>query len=143
MSAAPNELSATLLSQIMTIAGQVAGSMREGFERLDLTESMANLIWILNPDADPLPMRKLASLLHCDPSNITLLSVKLEERELAERRPHPADGRVRTLLLTDRGRQVREQLLAMVTKRSPLAGLNDREQRQLQALLAKAITTAD
>lgn len=48
-----------------------------------------------------------------DPSNITLLSTKLEERGLAERRPHPGDGHVRTLVLTTEGRKVREQLLAI------------------------------
>jgi hypothetical protein len=30
------------------------------------------------PAADPVPLRKLAGQLHCDPSNITLLSAKLE-----------------------------------------------------------------
>jgi MarR family transcriptional regulator, organic hydroperoxide resistance regulator len=136
---ASDELSVELLNQLMILAGRVTGSMQEGLERLDLTETLANLLWNLRPDGDPLPLRKLADLLHCDPSNITVLSVKLEERGLAERRPHPADGRVRTLVLTGEGVRLRTRLVAMVTKRTPLAGLDEKERKQLQALLAKAI----
>ena len=97
---------------------------------------------LVRPDTDPLPLRKIAGLLHCDPSNVTLLSAKLEERGLAERRPHPRDGRVRTLVLTAEGRRIREQLIELVARHSPLAGLDDKEQRQLHALLDKAIAGA-
>ncbi|MEV6632645.1 MarR family transcriptional regulator [Actinoplanes sp. NPDC051470] len=136
---AVNEVAASLLYQVMAVAGQVIGRMQEGLERLDLTGPTANLLWILNPDAEPPPLRKLAALLHCDPSNVTLLSAKLEERGLAERRPHPRDGRVRTLVLTPEGRKTREQLLGIVAKRSPFADLDAEEQRHLQSLLGKAL----
>ncbi|MDX8141612.1 MarR family transcriptional regulator [Lentzea sp. BCCO 10_0061] len=97
------------------------------------------VLWLLQPNADPLPLRKIAGLLHCDPSNVTLLSTKLERQGLAERRPHPRDGRVRTLVLTEAGEEVRERLLNTVMRHSPLGGLTIEEQRQLHALLAKAI----
>lgn len=42
--------------------------------------------------------------MRCDPSNVTLLSAKLDEKGLAQRAPHPQDGRVRTLVLTAEGR---------------------------------------
>ena len=134
-----DEVAASLLYQVMAVAGQVTGRMHEGLERLDLTGPTANLLWMLKPDDEPQSLRKLATLLHCDPSNVTLLSTKLEERGLAERRPHPRDGRVRTLVLTPEGRRVREQLLGIVAKRSPFAELDADEQRQLQALLGKAL----
>jgi MarR family transcriptional regulator, organic hydroperoxide resistance regulator len=138
---AVDEVAASLLYQVMAVAGQVTGRMHEGLERLQLTGPTANLLWVLNPDAEPQSLRKLATVLHCDPSNITLLSAQLEERGLAERRPHPGDGRVRTLVLTSQGRKVREQLLTVVAKRSPFADLDAEEQRLLQALLAKALAT--
>jgi DNA-binding MarR family transcriptional regulator len=138
---AVDEVAATLLYQVMAVAGQVTGRMQEGLERLDLTGPTANLLWTLNPGAEPQSLRKLANLLHCDPSNITLLSAKLEERGLAERRPHPGDGRVRTLVLTAKGRKAREQLLAMAAKRSPFAELDAEEQRTLRSLLGKALTS--
>ena len=138
---AVDEVAASLLYQVMAVAGQVTGRMHEGLERLRLTGPTANLLWLLNPDTEPQSLRKLAALLHCDPSNITLLSGQLEERGLAERRPHPGDGRVRTLMLTPQGREVREQLLTIVAKRSPFAGLDAEEQHLLRTLLAKALTT--
>ena len=138
---AVDEVAAALLYQVMAVAGQVTGRMQEGLERLDLTGPTANLLWTLDPGAEPQSLRKLATLLHCDPSNITLLSTKLEERGLAERRPHPGDGRVRTLVLTAEGRKVREQLLTIVAKRSPFAELDAEEQRTLRSLLGKALTS--
>ena len=138
---AVDEVAASLLYQVMAVAGQVTGRMHDGLERLQLTGPTANLLWVLNPDAEPQSLRKLATVLHCDPSNITLLSAQLEDRGLAERRPHPGDGRVRTLVLTSQGRKVREQLLTVVAKRSPFADLDAEEQRLLQALLAKALAT--
>jgi DNA-binding MarR family transcriptional regulator len=138
---AVDEVAATLLYQVMAVAGQVTGRMQEGLERLDLTGPTANLLWTLDPGAEPQSLRKLATLLHCDPSNITLLSAQLEERGLAERRPHPRDGRVRTLVLTAEGRKTRERLLAIVAKRSPFAELDAEEQRTLRSLLSKALTS--
>ncbi|MDR7276615.1 MarR family winged helix-turn-helix transcriptional regulator [Catenuloplanes atrovinosus] len=136
---AVDEIAASLLHQVTTIAGQVTGRMQEGLERLDLTGPTANLLWVLNPEDDPQSLRRLATLLHCDPSNISLLSAQLEERGLAERHPHPRDRRVRTLVLTPEGRKVRERLLTVVAQRSPFADLDGEEQRLLQSLLAKAL----
>ncbi|SER36809.1 DNA-binding transcriptional regulator, MarR family [Lentzea xinjiangensis] len=136
------ELAASLLNQTMWLAGQISGRMQEALDRLDLTGPLANVLWLLQPDADPLSLRAIAGLLHCDPSNVTLLSAKLEQRGLAERRPHPRDGRTRTLVLTEAGEEVRERLLTTVMRHSPLAGLTLEEQEQLHALLAKAIDNA-
>ena len=75
-------------------------------------------------------------------SNVTLISAKLEEKGLAVRAPHPADGRVRTLVLTEEGRAVRERLLAGAYERSPFTSLGEREQQQLHRLLGKVLGAA-
>jgi DNA-binding MarR family transcriptional regulator len=134
-----NELAAELLDKVVSIAGRVSGIMHDGIETLDLTEPLANLVWLLDPNVDPVSLRKLAARLHCDPSNISQLSVQLEQRGLAERRPHPRDRRVRTLVLTPDGMEIRQRLVALVTARSPLSALDDAEQRQLNTILAKAL----
>ena len=136
------ELAALLLNQTMRLSGQISGRMQEALDRLDLTGPLANVLWLLQPDAEPLSLRTIAGLLHCDPSNVTLLSAKLEQRGLAERRPHPRDGRTRTLVLTEAGEDVRRRLLDTVMRHSPFAGLTLKEQQQLHALLAKAIDNA-
>ena len=61
------ELAASLLNQTMSLAGQISGRMQEGLDRLELTAPLANVLWLLRPDADPLSLRKIAGLLHCDP----------------------------------------------------------------------------
>jgi DNA-binding MarR family transcriptional regulator len=85
------------------------------------------------------PLRQVAERLRCDPSNVTLLSDQLEKKGLAERRPHPADRRVRTLVLTPAGVAARRKLLEHVQERSPLAALTEQQQRQLRELLAVAL----
>lgn len=134
-----DELAAELLDQVVGLAGRVAGILRDGLEALDLTEPLANLMWIVDPAADAVPLRTLAARMHRDPSNISLLCVQLEDRGFAERRPHPRDGRIRTLVLTEKGADVRQRLIALVTARSPLSVLDDAEQRQLHLMLTKAL----
>ena len=128
-----------LVEQVMAVALAIVQELKEAVRDLGLSESVAHLVWVLDPDADPVPLRQIADQLRCDPSNITLLSDQLEKKGLAERRPHPADGRVRTLVLTPAGVAARRKLLDHVQQRSPLAALDAEQQRQLQALLAAAM----
>lgn len=55
---------------------------------------------------EPLSQRRLAERFGCDPSNISVLVDRLVERELVERRPDPADGRVKLITATDAGREL-------------------------------------
>ena len=130
-----------LVEQVMAVALAIVHELKEAVRELGLSESVAHLIWVLDPDADPVPLRQVAERLRCDPSNITLLSDQLEEKGLAERRPHPADGRVRTLVLTPAGVAARRKLLRHVQERSLLSALDGEQQRQLQALLSVALAS--
>lgn len=133
------ELSRVLVEQALDLTAAIADDLRAVVRELDLTNPLANLVWLLDPDDDPVPLRQVAGRLHCDPSNVTLLSAQLEEKGLAERRPHPADGRVRVLVLTPAGEAVRRRLLEHVQQHSPLGALSSEQQRQLQELLAVAL----
>ena len=130
---------ALLVEQLIDLAAEVHGMTRELVERLGLGESEARLLWLIDPDAEPLPLRQVASRMHCDPSNVTLIGAKLEGRGLVRRAAHSRDGRVRTLVLTAAGRKMRERLLAGACARSPFGALDGREQRQLSQLLAKVL----
>ncbi len=48
-------------------------------------------------------MKELGKRMHCDPSFVTLVADMLEKRGLALREPHPADRRVKNIVLTDEG----------------------------------------
>jgi DNA-binding MarR family transcriptional regulator len=136
------ETNARLVEQLISLSALVVGMTKGVVEAEGLTESQANLLWLVDPAAEPLPLRQLAVRLQCDPSNVTLISAKLEEKGLARRAPHPADGRIRTLVLTDAGAEVRERLLAGAHARSPLTVLAEREQQQLHRLLDKVLSAA-
>ena len=128
-----------LVEQVMAVALAIVQELKGAVREIGLSESVAHLVWLLDPEADPMPLRQIADKLRCDPSNITLLAERLEEKGLAERRPHPADGRVRTLVLTPAGVAARRKLLQHVQERSPLAALDTEQQRQLQELLSAVL----
>jgi DNA-binding MarR family transcriptional regulator len=134
-----SDLTPALVEQVFSMAGAVSEALRAAVREAGITDSLAHLVWAIDPDVDPMPLRQIAGRLHCDPSNITLLADRLEEKGLAERRPHPADGRVRTLVLTPAGEQLRRSLMERVGEVSPLAALDVEQQRTLHELLATAL----
>ena len=70
---------------------------------------------LLHLDAEePRSMSTLAGAWKCDASNVTWLVDRLEEHGLAERRPHPGDRRIRTVVLTRKGEKVRAQIEARI-----------------------------
>lgn len=106
----------------------------------DLTPGELRALLALDPD-HPHPMRMLAGELRCDASNVTWLADRLEERGLVERRTDPADRRVKTLALTDRGRTARGKIDAHLRVPPPaLLTLSSAELRTLQHLLEKCVT---
>ena len=126
-----------LLDQLVDVATLTRDQITDVLAEFDLTESLAGMMWMLDPERDPVPMRELARRLRCDPSNVTLMGTKLERAGLVERRPHPTDGRVRTLALTPQGQQVWERLAHRLRSTSPVLSLTPAEQQQLGTLLEK------
>ena len=58
--------------------------------------------------------KELAERLHCNPSTVVDPTDRLEERGLVVRGPHATDRRINVLMVTARGRQVRDQLIAQL-----------------------------
>ena len=91
-------------------------------------------------DDGGLRMSDLAETWGCDASYVTTLADGLQERGLAQRRPHPTDRRVKTIVLTAEGRARRERALELLSEPpSAFASLTAAEQRQLRNLLAKLV----
>lgn len=132
--AAPAEEAWTLLR---TLFGQQRRRFLIAASELDLHPAQAGALLQL---ATPLPMNELASVLGCDNSNVTGLIDRLETRDLVTRQPSPRDRRVKHVLLTDAGRELRGQLLDRVGR--PPAGferLTAAEHRQLRDLMRKVL----
>jgi DNA-binding MarR family transcriptional regulator len=74
-----------------------------------------------------------------DPSTMVATLDMLEERGLAERRPHPEDRRKRAVHLTAEGKQVLRQgrRVAAAAAREVFEPLTPEERKQLHALLLK------
>jgi MarR family transcriptional regulator, organic hydroperoxide resistance regulator len=86
--------------------------------------------------AEPMPMGELAKLMACDNSNVTWITDRLEERGLVERRPAKWDRRVKLLVLTPKGRRVREEIKARLSvPPQAIKDLSRAEQRTLRAIL--------
>ncbi|GAA2221445.1 hypothetical protein GCM10010232_02060 [Streptomyces amakusaensis] len=88
----------------------------------------------------PLPMRRLAERLKCEPSNITGLVDRLEARGMVRRRADPADRRVKLVVVTDEGRDAAEQVRSAADfTRAPLAGLSEEDRAALRELLRRVL----
>jgi DNA-binding MarR family transcriptional regulator len=82
---------------------------------LDLTPVQGLALRTLDPEA-PLAMSALAETLACDASNVTGVVDKLEARGLIARQGTENDRRVKMLVVTEKGREVRRQLLAQAAR---------------------------
>lgn len=109
--------------------------MSQVVAELGLTPPQA---WALRSLEQPLAMGDLADRLFCDASYVTAIVDALEQAGLAERRPDPADRRVRQIVRTDHGREVTEEISRQMRCRHPLFGaLDEDEIAQLVELLRK------
>ncbi|MDQ6816957.1 MAG: MarR family transcriptional regulator [Actinomycetota bacterium] len=88
----------------------------------------------------PLPMHELASMLACDNSNVTGIVDRLEARGLVARQPYAQDRRVKHIVLTPLGVELRELMRSRIARAPDALGrLTAAEQRQLRDLLRKAL----
>jgi DNA-binding MarR family transcriptional regulator len=126
---------------------QVAYALHAALERhlhdtlveLDLTISLSDALWQLDPALGPLSRRELAQRLRCDPSNVTFLVNRLEKRRLVSRARAGSDRRVKALALTPAGVEVRNRLIATIAESSMFRELTHAQQRQLADLLQRCV----
>lgn len=87
---------------------------------------------------DGVTMKDLGQSLHCDPSFVTTIADALEVRGLARREPSAADRRVKNLVLTDRGLQLKAELERHLLNAVPWRiALDENEQKQLLEFIRK------
>ena len=106
---------------------------------LDLPPALTGALAQMEPDT-PVPMHELATLLHCDNSNVTGIVDRLEARGLVARRPDENDRRIKQIVLTPLGVEIHARVRASMSaapeafKRLPLA-----DQRALRDILRSAV----
>ncbi|WP_433515681.1 MarR family winged helix-turn-helix transcriptional regulator [Nonomuraea sp. CA-143628] len=104
-----------------------------------LTPATFHALWAIDPAEPPPSMKVMAERLYCNAPNLTFITNQLTDRGLVERAVDPADRRSRVLVLTAKGREVRDELVRTALEKTPLAALTDSELRQLMALLNRAV----
>jgi DNA-binding MarR family transcriptional regulator len=108
----------------------------------DLSPPQVMALRQLDPE-EPKPMSELALALRCDNSNVTGIVDRLEDRGLVERRPGEHDRRVKMLMITERGAQVRAGLAARLDEPpEALANLSPEDQRALRDIMRRALGRA-
>jgi DNA-binding MarR family transcriptional regulator len=106
---------------------------------LALSPVQLHTLRLIEPGLE-VPMSSLAGKLFCDNSNVTGIVDRLEGRGLIERRPAEHDRRVKLLVLTDEGEQVRAIATRQMSQPPPeIAGLPIEHQRALRDALRVAV----
>jgi DNA-binding MarR family transcriptional regulator len=118
------------------------GPQRKRFMTLaaeyDLSPPQLAAMKALHPER-PVAMSELAGILGCDNSNVTGIVDRLEYRGLVERRPAEHDRRVKLLVLTGDGQELRESLGDRLhAPPDELAELSVEDQRALRDILQRA-----
>ncbi|MFJ7334437.1 MarR family winged helix-turn-helix transcriptional regulator [Streptomyces sp. NPDC101116] len=131
-----------LTLEVVELIGEVVARFHEDYESAaaehSLTGAQARLLSLLC--LEPLPMRRLAQQLKCEPSNVTGIVDRLEARGLVERQPAPADRRVKVAAATAEGREVARSLRETLRfAREPLAGLSEEERVALRDTLRRML----
>jgi DNA-binding MarR family transcriptional regulator len=87
--------------------------------------------------------RALADRLQYDPSNLTSVIDRLEALGVVRRRPDPRDRRVKGVVLTERGQELRDAFWRrLVGAAGPLGQLSEDELVQLRTILRSALATS-
>jgi DNA-binding MarR family transcriptional regulator len=115
----------------------------EGLETIGLTTAQFGVLNFLGAREGAI-QQEIGAAMGIDPSTMVALIDELESEGLAKRRPSPSDRRAREVVLTAKGRRLRERGRRMATQVDDdvLRGLTGAERRQLEKLLRRALDTA-
>lgn len=128
-----------VLQGLIAEIGSLSGRMRSHFEAVSaefgLAPIEARTLFALQ---EPTAMGQVAERLGCDASYMTLVADRLESLDYMRREPDPADRRIKRLVITKQGRDLRERMRRRAEHGLPAAtGLTSAERRTLLELLTK------
>jgi DNA-binding MarR family transcriptional regulator len=130
-------------SEAWSLIAELFTSQRTRFlaiaSEFELAPAQLGALKALDPET-PIPMRDLALALACDNSNVTGIIDRLEDRGLVERRPSKEDRRVKMLVVTDAGAEIRRQVKQRMEEApEPIKRLTEDEQIALRDLMRKVL----
>ncbi|MFH9420690.1 MarR family winged helix-turn-helix transcriptional regulator [Streptomyces sp. NPDC017529] len=141
MTPRPDHLTCEVVELIGTVVARYYEEYENAAAEHSLTGAQARVLGLLAHE--PMPMRRIAQRLKCEPSNVTGIVDRLETRGLVERRPDPADRRVKLAAPTDAGAATAERLRdSLDFAREPLGELSVTERTLLKELLRRMLGIA-
>jgi DNA-binding MarR family transcriptional regulator len=103
-----------------------------------LNPAQVHLLLNLQPDRG-VPMSELADCLAFDPSYVTGVVDRAEERGLVQRQPSPTDRRVKLIVLTPEGLKTRAEIQDRFEQPPPfIAALSDADKTALRDIFLRA-----
>lgn len=112
-------------------------------ERYGATLQQVHVVTLFSDDK-PHSMSWLANLLICDASNVTGIVDRLQAAGLVERKESEKDRRIKMIALTDKGRDLRKNLmLALAEEEKLITALTEKEKSELVRILTKFLQSFD
>lgn len=131
----PDSAASELADALFNFMPLVVNHVNERLEEFGMTNTD---YWALRTIDAPMPMNELAHCMEFDPSYVTIVADRLEGLGLVERQPHPTDRRVKNLVLTKKGEQLKKSIPGTLwSGPNTFSALSDGEQTTLVAILAK------
>jgi len=96
------------LDLLDALGGLIARLLAEGERLAKDCEVPTFFIKALHLIDGPLSMKELGQRMHCDPSFVTSIADMMEKRGLAVRESDPADRRVKRIVLTSAGLDMKQ-----------------------------------
>lgn len=103
----PGEAASELADAIYSVMPLVVTHVNSRLEQYDMNHTD---LWALRTIDNPMPMKELAACMDFDPSYVTVVADRLEQRGLLERQPHATDRRIKNLVLTSKGERLRKSI---------------------------------
>jgi len=124
---------------ILRTASLVLGAVSRHLSRFGLSESAFNVLTLLAGRPEGLTQTELSRYLIVSRANVTGLVDRLAQKNLVARHDDPRDRRVSIVTLTAAGRDLLDEVLPGHYRflNGLLAGLGDREWRDLTRILAR------
>ncbi|MEU4409038.1 MarR family winged helix-turn-helix transcriptional regulator [Streptosporangium sp. NPDC023963] len=113
----------------------------KALEELRLTHATAQALWAIDPEESAPSMRVLAGRLFCNAPNLSFVVNQLTDRGYVERAVDPGDRRSRVVVLTERGRRVRERVIDVTLAETPFAGCGPEDLSRLAEILQRVLSS--
>ncbi len=134
------QLDTDILNAVAEMIGLIIAHGEQIAQRMSFPSFFVKALHMLDC---PMAMKELGRRLRCDPSFVTVIADGLEKRGLARREAHPGDRRIKNIVLTDAGQQMRQQMEREIAAQMPWSTILDLDEReQLLALLRKMTSSA-